>query len=101
MIKFSWFIVYCFLCLSTFHTLPSDSCCGLNPPSRQPFIHPLLQGGAAVGMDFDKTPSAGITGAETCAFDEDAATFFFFQKLHLLGGGFNVFSQFNRGNDRI
>ena len=26
---------------------------------------------------------------------------FFFQKLHLLGGGFNVFSQFNRGNDPI
>lgn len=74
--------------------------CGLSPPSRQPFIHRLLQGGAAVGMDFDKTPSTGITGAETCAFDEDAATCFF-QKLHL-GGGFNFcFLDFTWGNDPI
>ena len=70
-----------------------------NHQNYNQLFHRLLEGGAAVGMDFDKAPFTGITGAETRAFDEDAATiaskliFLVVSKnIFTLGQGAQVFS---------
>lgn len=100
-IEHSWFIVYCLLCLSTFHTLPSDSYCGFQP-TKSTTIYPSAPArwrGSWNG--FWQNAFHRHHGCwNLCLWRR--CSHVFFSKASSIGGGFNFcFFNFTWGNDPI